>query len=122
MPDDCILDTPWPGVALKVLERENFSSGAFRDGQSESDIRSKKFSVNRLQDNIGVPMIVNEQLEPPPAWLQTRPAQSATMPEWRTTTCSNSLDFISTRLTTSSVGTRRLGIKWSKNQAQALVK
>ncbi|GFX63335.1 hypothetical protein TNCV_3619381 [Trichonephila clavipes] len=37
-------------------------------------------------------------------WLLTRPAQSAAMPEWMTTTFSNALDSMNTRLTTSSVG------------------
>ncbi|GFU85767.1 hypothetical protein TNCV_1791231 [Trichonephila clavipes] len=54
------------------------------------------------------------------AWLLTRSANSATMPEWMATTCSNALDSLKTRLMTSSVGTGRLGVKWSRSQARAL--
>ncbi|GFV34838.1 hypothetical protein TNCV_1451421 [Trichonephila clavipes] len=36
------------------------------------------------------------------------------------TTCSNALDSMNTRLTTSSVGTGRLGVKWSRRQTRRL--
>ncbi|GFW31359.1 hypothetical protein TNCV_2664591 [Trichonephila clavipes] len=36
-------------------------------------------------------------------WLLTRPAHSASMPEWMGITCSNALDSMNTRLTMSSV-------------------
>ncbi|GFY28112.1 hypothetical protein TNCV_4394461 [Trichonephila clavipes] len=38
------------------------------------------------------------------------------------TTCSNALDSMHTQLTTSSVGTGRLGVKWSRSQIRALDK
>ncbi|GFV99472.1 uncharacterized protein TNCV_5078361 [Trichonephila clavipes] len=44
-------------------------------------------------------------------WLGLAAAHSAAMPEWMATTCSNALDLMNTRLTTSSVGTERLGVK-----------
>ncbi|GFU79003.1 hypothetical protein TNCV_308441 [Trichonephila clavipes] len=47
---------------------------------------------------------------------------SAAMPEWMTTTCSNAQDSKNTRLTTSTVGTGKLGVKWSRSQARALDK
>ncbi|GFX74552.1 hypothetical protein TNCV_3214391 [Trichonephila clavipes] len=47
-------------------------------------------------------------------WLLTRPVCSAAMPEWMAITCSNALDSMNTRLMTSSVGTLRLGVKWSR--------
>ncbi|GFT58497.1 hypothetical protein TNCV_1249871 [Trichonephila clavipes] len=56
------------------------------------------------------------------AWLLTRPAHSAAMPEWMVTTCSNALDSINNRLTTSSVDTGRFGVEWSRSQARALDK
>ncbi|GFW49950.1 hypothetical protein TNCV_2315321 [Trichonephila clavipes] len=49
-------------------------------------------------------------------WLgvaANRPAHSAAMPEWMETTCSNALDSMNTRLTASSVGKERLGVRWS---------
>ncbi|GFW71533.1 transposable element Tc3 transposase [Trichonephila clavipes] len=45
------------------------------------------------------------------AWLLTRPVHSAVEPEWMTTTRSNVLGSVDTQLTTSSVGTGRLGVK-----------
>ncbi|GFT52158.1 hypothetical protein TNCV_4493801 [Trichonephila clavipes] len=47
---------------------------------------------------------------------------STAMPEWMATTCSNGLDSLNTRLRTSSVGTERLGVKWSRNQVRVLDK
>ncbi|GFX33823.1 transposable element Tcb1 transposase [Trichonephila clavipes] len=52
------------------------------------------------------------------AWLLTRPANSAAMPEWMVTTYSIALDWMNTRLTTSPFDTGRLGVKWSRSQAQ----
>ncbi|GFU47097.1 hypothetical protein TNCV_2616661 [Trichonephila clavipes] len=56
------------------------------------------------------------------AWLLTRPARSAAMPNGMATTCSNALDSMNALLTTSSVGTERLGAKWSRSQAWVLDK
>ncbi|GFT34157.1 hypothetical protein TNCV_4385501 [Trichonephila clavipes] len=50
------------------------------------------------------------------AYLLTRPAQSAAMLELTATTCSNALDSMYTRLTTSSIRTWSLGVKWSRSQ------
>ncbi|GFY00812.1 putative transposable element [Trichonephila clavipes] len=44
------------------------------------------------------------------AWLLTRPAHSAAMPEWMATTFSNALDLMNTRLMTSSVGIATRGL------------
>ncbi|GFW38211.1 hypothetical protein TNCV_3839391 [Trichonephila clavipes] len=55
-------------------------------------------------------------------WLLMKPAYSANMSEWMATTCSNALDSMSTRLTTSLVDTGRLGVKRSRSQARALDK
>ncbi|GFX40679.1 hypothetical protein TNCV_1218021 [Trichonephila clavipes] len=49
-------------------------------------------------------------------------AANEAMPEWMVTTCSNALDSLNTRLMTSSIGTQRLDVKWSRSQAQALDK
>ncbi|GFV82155.1 hypothetical protein TNCV_2790531 [Trichonephila clavipes] len=46
-------------------------------------------------------------------WLQTRSARSVAMPEWMETICPNALDSMNTQLTTSSVDTGRLGVKYS---------
>ncbi|GFT84701.1 uncharacterized protein TNCV_2767151 [Trichonephila clavipes] len=54
------------------------------------------------------------------AWLLTRPAHSAAMPEWMETTYSNALDSMNTRLMTPSIGIGRLSIKWSRSQARGL--
>ncbi|GFY24288.1 hypothetical protein TNCV_1013371 [Trichonephila clavipes] len=56
------------------------------------------------------------------AWLLTRPAHSAALPEWMTTTCSKALGSLNTRLMTSSVDTGKLGVKWSRSQARVLDK
>ncbi|GFV87796.1 hypothetical protein TNCV_780781 [Trichonephila clavipes] len=55
-------------------------------------------------------------------WLPMMSSHSAAMPEWMATYCSNALDSMNTRLTTSSVGTAKLGVKWSRRQAWALDK
>ncbi|GFS74999.1 hypothetical protein TNCV_1396571 [Trichonephila clavipes] len=44
-----------------------------------------------------------------------RPARSETIPEWRATICSNALESRNTRLTATSVGIERLGVKWSRS-------
>ncbi|GFW92817.1 hypothetical protein TNCV_1736101 [Trichonephila clavipes] len=46
----------------------------------------------------------------------------AAKPKWMVTTCSNALDSMNTYLTTSSVGSGRLGVKWSRSQARELDK
>ncbi|GFU82900.1 hypothetical protein TNCV_266971 [Trichonephila clavipes] len=56
----------------------------------------------------------------PLAWLLTRPNRSVAMPEWMATTCCNALNYMNIRLTTSSVDTGRLGVKWSRSQERAL--
>ncbi|GFT86421.1 hypothetical protein TNCV_3259231 [Trichonephila clavipes] len=49
-------------------------------------------------------------------------ACSADMPGWIATTCSDALDFINTRLTTSSVCTGKVCVKWSRSQTRPLDK
>ncbi|GFV27117.1 hypothetical protein TNCV_4853541 [Trichonephila clavipes] len=53
----------------------------------------------------------------PLAWMLTRPDRSVVMPGGIVSTCSNAPDSMNTLLTTSLVGPRRLGVKWSRSQA-----
>ncbi|GFT99587.1 hypothetical protein TNCV_114671 [Trichonephila clavipes] len=56
------------------------------------------------------------------AWVLTSRTHSAALPERMTTTFSNALNSMNTRLTALSVGTGRLGVKWPRSQAWVLDK